>query len=392
MPSKPPALAPSLVTLFAVGAGLAVAALYYAQPLLASLSQGFGASAARVGMIVTLTQLGYGLGILTLAPLGDRYDRRKIIIAKSIGLVVALVGSALAPSLGALLVGSLAIGVTATLAQDIVPAAATMASDAERGRVLGKVMTGLLLGILLSRVISGFVAEHWGWRSVYFAAAAAVAVAAAAFVRWLPRFEPTTTLPYGALLRSLSELWRSHPLLRQAVVAQALLSLSFSAFWSTLALVLEDAHGLGPTVAGAFGLAGAAGAIAAPLAGRMADRRSPGWVARGGALLATASFAAMALDPLLPGPARLGLLVLTTIAFDFGVQASLVGHQTLIYSLDAPARSRLNALLLAGMFLGMAVGTVGASALYDAVGWLGVVGLATLASLGAWALRRGGRD
>ncbi|MEZ4410294.1 MAG: MFS transporter [Polyangiales bacterium] len=355
--SEPERAAPSsLVTLLAAGAGLGASSLYYSQPLLGSLGESFRADARVVGLVPTLTQLGYALGILLLAPLGDRYDRRAIMLVKVAGLGAALLATAAAQSVGALLAACLAVGVTATLAQDIVPAAAAIAKDSERGRVVGAVMTGLLLGILLSRVASGLVGERFGWRAVYLVAAVAVAVVGAALARGVPRFAPTTSLSYGALLRSMLDLWKRHAPLRRAVVAQGLLSVAFSAFWSTLAMMLHARYGMGSAAAGAFGLAGAAGALAAPLAGRVADRRGTAWVTRWGALFATASFAAMGAASWAPRGAAIGLLVATTVAFDFGVQATLVGHQTEVYGLEPAARSRLNAVLLTGMFLGMASG------------------------------------
>ena len=271
-----------------------------------------------------------------------------------------------------------------------VPAAATLAPEARRGRVVGTVMTGLFLGVLLSRVASGAIAARFGWPAVFWTAAVVVALFAVAAWRGLPSIAPSTRLGYFALLRSLGSLWAAHPAMRRAAIAQALLSVAFSAFWSTLAVMLHDQFGLGSAVAGAFGLAGAVGAMAASLAGRWADRRGPAWVTRLGAGLATGCFALLALDAALPSvPLRLGLLVIGTLGFDFGIQAALVGHQTLMYGLDPAARSRLNALLLTSMFIGMAAGSALASALLAQFGWLGVVGLTTAASGGALALRMG---
>lgn len=271
----------ALVLLLASGAGLAVASLYYSQPMLGILATDMGASTVDVGFVPTLTQLGYALGILLLAPLGDRHDRRQIILIKTLLLVAALLAAAWAPSFTWLLAASLAIGLTATLAQDIVPAAATLAPAARRGKVVGTVMTGLLLGILLSRVVSGFVAEHFGWRNMFVAAAIGVAIIGITVWRRLPNFAPTTTLPYRALLGSLWALLRQHASLRRAALAQGLLSVGFSAFWSTLAVMLHaKPFEMGSAVAGAFGLAGAVGALAAPLAGHLADRRGPELVTR----------------------------------------------------------------------------------------------------------------
>lgn len=378
----------SLTLLLASGAGLAVASLYYSQPMLGVLGGEIGASTQAVGLLPTLTQLGYALGLMFLAPLGDRHDRRSIILGKCGVLCLALLLAASAPSLGTLLAASLVMGLAATLAQDIVPAAATLAPDSQRGKVVGTVMTGLLLGILLSRVISGFVAEHWGWRTMFAVAAVSIALLGVACWRRLPRFAATTQLPYGALLVSLATLWRQHPALRRATWAQALLAVGFSGFWSTLAVLLHGApFHLGAAAAGAFGLAGAAGALAAPLAGRLADRRGPGLVTRVGTGLVAASFAAMALMAVLPPGAQLWLLVACAIGFDLGVQAALIAHQTIIYGLDAGARSRLNAVLFTGMFIGMALGSAAAALLFARWGWMGVTLLATGAALGAFALR-----
>jgi predicted MFS family arabinose efflux permease len=290
--------------------------------------------------------------------------------------------------MGTLLAASLAIGLAATLAQDIVPAAATLAPDSRRGKVVGTVMTGLLLGILLSRVVSGFVAEHYGWRPVFLAAAASIALLGVALWRSLPRFAPTTALRYGELLRSLGVLWRRHGALRRATLAQGLLSVGFSAFWSTLAVLLQGApFHLGSSAAGALGLAGAAGALAAPIAGRMADRRGPEGVTRMGAGLSIVAFGAMGLLPLLMSQSPLWLLVAGAIGFDFGIQATLVAHQTLVYRIDAAARSRLNAVLFTGMFAGMAMGAALGSLLLSRWGWTAVMALSTSAAVGALVVR-----
>ena len=382
------ALPASLVLLLATGAGLSVASLYYAQPMLGVLGADISASGRAVGFIPTLTQLGYALGILLLAPLGDRFDRRRIVLAKAAVLCAALLVAGAAPSIGVLLAASLAIGLAATMAQDIVPAAATLAPEASRGKTVGTVMTGLLLGILLSRVVSGFVAEHFGWRSMFIAAAASIALVGAAAWRGLPRFRPTTHLAYGALLGSLATLWSRHGTLRRAALAQGLLAVGFSAFWSTLAVMLhgEPFH-LGSAAAGAFGLAGAAGALAAPLAGRLADRRGPELVTRLGAGLVVVSFAAMGLAPLMPPHAQLWLLALAAVGFDLGMQAALIAHQTIVYGIEPGARSRLNAVLFTAMFIGMAAGSaLGALALAQ-WGWVGVTGLATGTAAAALAVR-----
>lgn len=382
------ALPRSLVLLLSIGAGTSVASLYYSQPMLGIVAGDLHATSQLAGWVPTLNQLGYALGILLCAPLGDRYDRRTVILVKCALLTLALLAGGLAPGMPALLMASLAIGLIATVAQDFVPAAATLAPAASRGRVVGTVMTGLLLGILLSRVGAGLISGLWGWRAVYIAAAFGMALVGLASWWRLPRFQPTTSLGYGALLGSLVQLWKQHPTLRRAALAQGVLAIGFSAFWSTLAIMLHQApFHLGSAAAGAFGLAGAAGAIAAPLAGRIADRRGPELVTRLGAVLAAASFVAMSLAPQLSMHGQLALLVIGTIGFDLGVQAALVSHQSIVYSIDPGARSRLNALLFTGMFLGMSTGAALGSMALGHLGWPGVLGLATLTSLASLAIR-----
>lgn len=276
--------------------------------------------------------------------------------------------AAAAPSIELLLAASLAVGLCATLAQDIVPAAATLAAPHQRGRVVGTVMTGLLLGILLSRVVSGLVAAQFGWRWMFVLAALSIAGVGLAAWRRLPRFAPGTALPYHALLGSLRTLWRAHAPLRHAAVAQGLLAVGFSAFWSTLAVMLHDSFQLGSAAAGAFGVAGA--------------------VTRAGAALSTLAFALLTASWLwAPHSWQLGMLAIGALLFDLGVQVALIAHQTLVYRLDPGARSRLNAVLFVGMFTGMASGAALGSLLLAAWGWAAVMGLAAVTALAAWGVR-----
>jgi predicted MFS family arabinose efflux permease len=237
-------------------------------------------------------------------------------------------------------------------------------------------------------VVSGLVAEHFGWRAMFGVAALSVALLGAALWRGLPRFEATISLSYQALLHSLWHLLQRHGGLRRAALSQGLLSMAFSAFWSTLAVMLHGApFHLGSAVAGAFGLAGAAGALIAPVAGHLADRHGPERVTRLGTALTAIAFLVMALGSTLPPAAQLGVLVLGTIGFDLGVQASLIAHQTIIYGLEPAARSRLNAVLLASMFVGMASGSALGSWALGQWGWLAVTLLAAAAAGGAWLVR-----
>ncbi|BET11737.1 MFS transporter [Pandoraea sputorum] len=387
-PRPQPALSARLILLLATGTGLTVASLYYAQPMLGIMTDDIHAANTTVGWVPTLTQLGYALGILLLVPMGDIIDRRRIVLVKGAILTLALLLAAFAPGIGTLLVASLAIGLTATMAQDIVPAAATLAPESIRGRVVGTVMTGLLLGILLSRVVSGFVAQNFGWRAMYVVAAISVAGFGVVAWRSLPSFHPTTQMSYRQLIGSVASLWRRHPALRRAAFAQGLLSVGFSAFWSTLAVMLHEApFHLGAAAAGAFGLAGAAGALGAPIAGRIADKKGPQIVTRLGAGLVAVSFAAMLFAPLLSPHAQLWLIGLGAIGFDLGVQVALISHQTIVYGIEPAARSRLNAVLFVCVFIGMSLGSVLGSQALAHWGWTGVASLAMLSALGALAVR-----
>ncbi|ORM67011.1 MFS transporter [Pantoea rwandensis] len=380
-----------LVFTLAAGAGLSVASIYYSQPMLDIISKQFNVGIGSVGMVPMLTQAGYALGILLLAPLGDRHDRRTIILIKGLMLVAALLLCGFSGGINALLIASFVTGLTATVAQDIVPASAALAPERSRGKTVGTVMTGLLVGILLSRVVSGVVAEYLGWRTMYLVAAGAVLLISVALWRVLPSFKPGTSVSYPRLLLSLAHLWQHHQTLRRAAIAQGLLSVAFSAFWSTLALMLSERFHFDSAVAGAFGLAGAAGALAAPLAGSVADRIGPARVTQYGATLVMVSFALMFLLPLLPVPAQIGLIIISTIGFDLGVQATLVAHQTLVYSLAPEARSRLNALMFTVVFIGMATGAALGSLALAHFGWTGVVALSTLAAALALMIRLASR-
>ncbi|MGA9609316.1 MAG: MFS transporter [Rouxiella badensis] len=386
-PVEESALPGKMVFTLAAGTGLSVASIYYSQPMLGIIGPSLGANLTQTGLIPTLTQIGYALGILFLIPLGDRFDRRTIILLKSVLLTLSLLLCGFAPGIHGVLLTSLLIGATATLAQDIVPASAALSPAAQRGKTVGTVMTGLLVGILLSRVVSGVVAEYFGWRAMYQLAAVSVALVGLALWRVLPRFTPGTELSYPQLLLSMRHLWLHYKTLRRAALSQGLLSVAFSAFWSTLAIMLNETYHLGSGVAGAFGLAGAAGALAAPLAGKLADKQGPALVTQIGSALVMVSFAAMFLLPLLSPHAQIALIVLSAIGFDLGVQATLVSHQSLVYGLDPAARGRLNALLFTVVFIGMAVGSALGSKALELGGWQGVIALATLAGAGSLIVR-----
>ncbi len=265
-----------LLFLLATIAGVSVANIYYNQPLLDNFRSSFPGSASWVGAVPAVTQLGYAAGMLLLAPLGDRFDRRRLILLQIAGMCVALIVAAAAPTLLVLIAASLAIGVLATIAQQAVPFAAELAPPSERGHAVGTVMSGLLLGILLARTASGVIAEYFGWRAVFGASVVALLALAVVIILRLPKSQPTSTLPYGKLLVSMWHLVVEHRALREASLTGAAMFAAFSIFWSVLALLLAGApFHLGPQAAGLFGIVGAAGAMAAPLAGKFSDKRGP---------------------------------------------------------------------------------------------------------------------
>ncbi len=376
-----------VIFILALGAGFSVAAIYYAQPLLPLMGANLHLSVEGMGLVPTLTQAGYALGILFLLPLGDRHDRRKLILMKSAALAFLLLLCSLTGQLTTLLMVSLLIGMAATMAQDIVPAAAILAPAGKQGKMVGTVMTGLLLGILLSRTVSGLVGALFGWRVMYQAAAVSIALIGLLMWRVLPRFEIHSDLTYPQLMKSMAHLWKRYPALRRAAFAQGVLSIAFSAFWSTLAVMLLAHYQMGSAVAGGFGIAGAAGALAAPLAGGLADKFGAEKVTQMGAALVTVSFALMFLLPALPPHGQLILIAISAVGFDLGLQSSLVAHQNLVYGLEPQARGRLNALLFTGVFIGMSLGSVLGSKLYVIAGWSGVVTLAVITGAIALGIR-----
>ncbi|ELY2497652.1 MFS transporter [Cronobacter muytjensii] len=377
---RAPGLSRLLILILAIATGLSVASIYYAQPILPLIGSDLRLGVDGMGLIPTLTQAGYALGILFLLPLGDRHDRRTLILVKCLALAVMLALYSFSGGLHSLLVLSLLVGMMATMAQDIVPAAAILSPAGQQGKIVGTVMTGLLLGILLSRLVSGVISAAFGWRVMYQLAAASIALTGLVLWRVLPRFETHATLSYPALLHSMGGLWKRYPTLRGAALAQGFLSIGFSAFWSMLAVMLQAQFHMGSAVAGAFGLAGAAGALAAPLSGALSDRFGPARVTQLGSLLVMLSFAAMFALPWLTPSMQLLLIALAAVGFDLGLQSSLVAHQTLVYSLEPTARGRLNALLFTGVFVGMALGSLLGSKAWAFGGWPAVVALATLAS------------
>lgn len=350
----------------AVFAGIAVANIYYNQPLLGLIEADYPNSSA-IGLIPTATQFGYAVGLLGLVPLGDLVERRRIIAVQFLVLAAALAFAAVAPTTLALIAASLMLGVAATVAQQIVPFAATLADDRTRGAAVGTVVSGILGGILLSRTIAGFVGSHFGWREMFWLGVP-LALGAAVLVRLiLPRHRATQSIGYTVALRSLVHLLVEEPALRLAAATQAMLFASFIAFWTVLSLHLQEpAFRLGPEIAGLFGVIGASGMFAAPIAGRVADKRGPHLVIAVAAAISLSSWLVFV------GWNGVAGLVVGVVLLDVGVNAALVSNQHLIFALRPEARSRLNTVFMTAMFIGGSLGSFGASWTYTHLSWPGV--------------------
>ncbi len=390
-------LSPRLVLLMAVACGAAVANLYYAQPLLSTIAHDFHVSDGTAGLLVTASQVGYAVGLVLLVPLGDLLERRRLITGILLVTALALAATAAAPTLSLLAAALLVVGVTSVVAQILVPLSSALAPESERGRVVGKVMSGLLIGILVARTASGLLSELGGWRLVFGISAALMLVLSAVLRRSLPQVRPTTELSYPALLRSVGRLIVEQPTLRVRMFYGALGMGQFSVLWTTIAFLLAGRpYDYGDATIGLFGLAGLAGALAAQGAGRVADR--------GHHHLSTGvCFALMLLSwgAIAMGKSSLGALIVGIAVLDLGIQGAQITNQSVIYALAPDARSRLTTAYMTTLFASAAATSALASAIYDSSGWGAVATLGgALAALGvvvwvceqALARRRHGRS
>jgi predicted MFS family arabinose efflux permease len=358
-----------MVALFAVACGISAANLYYAQPLLPEISRAFHVGSGRAALVVTAAQVGYGLGLALIVPLGDILVRRRLVPWILVVAAAALAVAAAAPDITVLIVAVTLAGVCSVSAQILVPFAASLASDEQRGRVVGTVMSGLLLGILLARTFSGLIAEVSGWRTVYVVAGVVVLVLSALLHRRLPDEGSRPSIVYAELLGSVVHLLRTEPLLRLRAALGALAFATFNVIWTSLAFLLAGPpYHYGEAVIGLFGLLGAAGALAASFSGRLADRGLERWVSGGSLAITVASVGLLAL-----GGSRLWALVVGIVLADLGIQAVHIQNQQLIFGIDPAARSRLNTGYMVTYFVGGAIGSAATGLVYGAGGWTAVV-------------------
>jgi predicted MFS family arabinose efflux permease len=373
-PATRSGISPMLVGIFAAASGLAVANIYYSQPLIGLIAPALGLHPGLAGLIVSVTQLGYGAGLLLLVPLSDVFENRGLILRALGAVTLGLLAIAMSDSALTLLMASFAVGVFCVATQILVPFASHLSPEASRGKVVGTVMSGLLAGIMLARPFSSYIAATLGWRAVFYISAAMMLALLLLLRRVLPQRHPRSTVTYPQILRSLPTLVASTPLLRRRAFYQAMLFAGFNLFWTGSPLLLAKEFGMGQRGIALFALAGAAGALSAPIAGRLADRGltrpATGW-----ALLAVVLAFGLAIEARLIH--SLSLLILAALILDAAVQLCQVLSLRNIYMLAPQLRGRLNGLFVAFAFLGGAAGSGLAAAVYTARGWT------TLAALGA---------
>jgi predicted MFS family arabinose efflux permease len=362
--AAPARLERRIVLTLAAGAGIAAANLYYAQPVLHTIAERFGASVGSAGLIVTASQIGYAVGLALLVPAGDLLNRKRLVPLLLAAAAVLLGVAAVAPSLGVLIGAMTLVGLSVVAAQILVPLAAELASDGERGKVVGTVMTGLLLGILLARTVSGVVAGLAGWRAVFVVAA----VLAIVLRTQLPDELPRAALRYPAVMRSMLDIARTQPELRRSALLGSLSFGTFSVFWTTVAFHLsEQPFDYGDSAIGLLGLVGAAGALCATVAGRLADRGHAAIGRVGAATLISASFGLLWI-----GRTSIVVIVVGVLVLDIGVQGVQVLNQSTVYELIPGARSRINGVYMTVYFVGGALGSAAGAYAFDHGGWRNV--------------------
>jgi predicted MFS family arabinose efflux permease len=378
-----------LTALFAVGGGLAVGNLYYAQPLLDLIAKQVHASSGAAGLLITATQLGYAVGIFLIVPLGDLKDRRRLVPLMMLLSAVALLACAAAPTLPLLLAASVALGATTVAGQILSPLAGDLADDRERGKVVGIVASGLISGIILARTVSGVVGGLLGWRAIFVLAAVVTAAFALVLHRRIPRLPPKTAAPYGRLLASVLSLVRTERTLQVSMLLGAIAFAVFTMFWTALTFLLSaPPYSLPATTIGLVGVAGLLGTVAAQSGGRLHDRGS-NVPATGVAWLIVIAGWVLGLA----GQNVLVLVLAAVVVLDVGIQTQNILGMSRIFLLSAEARSRRNTAMITGNFLGGTLGSLGASLLWEVARWPGVAiagGLLSVLALGIWTITRRG--
>ncbi|WP_323985737.1 MFS transporter [Pseudomonas canadensis] len=363
-----PGISTWLTLLLATACGLLAANIYYAQPLAGPIASAVGLPASSTGLIVTLTQLGYGAGLLLVAPLGDLFENRKLTITLILIAASGLLVSGLSHSPLPFLLAALVTGLGTVAVQVLVPYAAHMAPEESRGRVVGNVMSGLMLGIMLARPVASFITQLSDWTSVFYFAAAGMVLLALLLSVVLPKREPAAKMSYASLIGSMWHLLRTTPVLRRRAIYHACLFGAFSLFWTTTPLLLTLVFHLNQGEIGLFALAGVAGAIAAPIAGRVADRGRTKSATAAAMICVAAAFLITHIAPQGSSTA-LVLLVISAVVLDFGVSANMTLGQRTIFALGSEFRARLNGLYMTTFFMGAAAGSAVGGWAFAEGGW-----------------------
>jgi predicted MFS family arabinose efflux permease len=366
------------VLFMAVCTGLIVANLYYCQPLIVLIANEFKIPEANAGTITYLTQAGYAIGLFFMVPLGDKIERKKQILMTTFASVIALIIAATAQSFFILQIASLFLGITSIVPQLILPLAASLTAAEQRGKVVGTIMSGLLVGILLSRTLSGFIGQLWGWRSMFWIAAGICLLIFFAIQRKFPVNKPQFQGSYGQLIQSLFTLIKTQPVLREATLINVFCFAQFGAFWTTMVLLLSgEPFYFNSATIGLFGIVGASGALAAPLVGKMGDKGNPRIAVGYGCLLMLISFIVFYFSI----ESIIGVII-GIVFIDVGIQGVHISNQTRVYSLLPEARNRLNTVFMSFSFLGTAAGSAYGLFLWKLGGWHAVaIGCAVLALL-----------
>ncbi|WP_333902626.1 MFS transporter [Enterobacter wuhouensis] len=367
-------LSPALILLMSVATGLAVASNYYAQPLLDTIARAFDLSASSAGFIVTAAQLGYAAGLLFLVPLGDMFERRMLIVSMTLLAAGGMLITASSQSLTMMIIGTALTGLFSVVAQILVPLAATLAAPEKRGKVVGTIMSGLLLGILLARTVAGLLASLGGWRTVYWVASVLMVVMALALWRGLPKVKQENHLNYPQLLASVFSLFTQDKLLRTRALLGCLTFANFSILWTSMAFLLASPpFNYSEGVIGLFGLAGAAGALGARPAGGLADKGKSHMTTSAGLVLLLLSWAAIWY-----GHSSVLALIVGILVLDLTVQGVHITNQTVIYRVKPDARNRLTAGYMTSYFIGGAAGSLISASAWQHAGWAGVCSIGAI--------------
>jgi predicted MFS family arabinose efflux permease len=358
----------TLIIVMSIACGLTVANLYYIQPLLADIAKTFHVNQLSIGYAAMLTQIGYAVGMIFILPLGDIKEKRNLIVIMLLFSIISLMSMFFSKNIYVLIISSFAVGFTSIIPQLIIPLAAQLANPQQRGQTIGKIMSGLLIGILLSRTVSGILGGYLGWRAVYLIAAIMMFSLMLILRKLIPLCKPVSDIKYTQLLKSLVHLIKTEPILREASINGALMFAAFSAFWTSLIFLLESSHyTMGAEAAGLLGLVGISGALAAPIVGKIADKKGSRFAIGICIIIVIISYVVFYLFGF-----KMWGLILGIVLLDLGVQSCNVSNQARVHALNEETRNRLNTIYMVSFFLGGALGSFLGSYSYSHFGWYGV--------------------